>query len=164
MIDDILQLLIKAIIDGDILTVQHMVDCYPQALLLTDDNGWSVLHYVASKGDVNIANIIIAKVIHLDIRDKSGATPLHYAASEQNGAVTLLLEAGADVNVRDDHGETPLHWIAAEGDGEDTVRLLLKYGADTEIRNRMDNTARDIALHNDNAATAFFWDHLTDEQ
>lgn len=45
-------------------------------------------------------------------RDKSGATPLHYAALEgQRGIARLLIERGADINSTDDEfGATPAGW------------------------------------------------------
>ncbi|KAK5991754.1 Ankyrin repeat domain-containing protein 17 [Cladobotryum mycophilum] len=47
-------------------------------------------------------------------------------------ATTRLLDTGWDLNLRDDHGITPLARAAAEGHKE-TVAVLLKRGADTEL-------------------------------
>ena len=45
----------------------------------------------------------------LDARDKSGVTPLHFAAQQNMNpeATSLLLELGADPSVRDGNGKLP---------------------------------------------------------
>ena len=61
--------------------------------------------------------------------NKSGWTPLHYAATE--GHIDLmqwLLDLGADVNVQTRAGVTPLY-MAARKPSRQAVMLLLKHGA-----------------------------------
>jgi len=64
------------------------------------------------------------------MQDKRGLTPLHWAAADgQEGAMRLLLEAGATVDVFDKQGMTPLA-LAVENEFLGAVKLLLKYEAD----------------------------------
>ncbi len=66
----------------------------------------------------------------VDLQDKRGLTPLHWAAADgQEGAMRLLLEAGATVDVFDNEGMTPLA-LAVENEYLGAVELLLEYGAD----------------------------------
>jgi hypothetical protein len=60
--------------------------------------------------------------------------PLHYALRKKKvGAVSVLLDAGADVDIRL-NGSQPLH-IAADKGLEKPIRLLLKKGADVNDQN-----------------------------
>ena len=58
-----------------------------------------------------------------------------------------LIEAGAKVNDQDHDGDTILH-VVASSDGADSVRMLLRYGADPNIRNNVQETALDLADQN----------------
>ena len=63
----------------------------------------------------------------LKATDPGGSTPLHHAAGYGSvEIVTLLLDAGADVNAKNRRGSTPLFWAI---DDEAKVRLLLSRGA-----------------------------------
>ena len=64
----------------------------------------------------------------------SGWTPLHDAAySDADGAVRLLVAAGARVDVRSRSGATPL-CFAAQEDAPKAARALLRAGADLAVR------------------------------
>ncbi|CZR43810.1 uncharacterized protein FPRO_07273 [Fusarium proliferatum ET1] len=69
----------------------------------------------------------------LDIQDKKGLTPLHWAAADdQVGAMRLLLHAGATVDVFDSEGMTALS-LAIDNDFLGPVELLLQHEADPNI-------------------------------
>lgn len=84
----------------------------------------------------SVGRLLIDAGSDVNAKDKSGWTPLHYAAV--NGQVeiaALLLEAGADVNARNQGNETPLKRAgfskflgAWERDTEPVEELLRKHG------------------------------------
>jgi len=77
---------------------------------------------------------------HVERPAKARASPLHYAAfcGLYDVATFLIVEHSQDVNARGfDDEETPLH-VASRGGYVDIARILLKHGADIEVRNRSD--------------------------
>lgn len=98
----------------------------------------------AKKGDEGtVRTLIEADPALLNARDRDGSTPLHCAAWKGHATVvTLLLDAGADVNARNqnDHwGDTPLH-AAAHGGQRVVAEILITRGADVNARNSRGNT------------------------
>lgn len=72
-------------------------------------------------------------------------TALHYACSgSQASTVQALLARGADRNARSPNGTTPLMMAARYGT-EDQVDLLLRAGADLQLRNDLALSAADFA-------------------
>ena len=78
-----------------------------------------------------------------------GSTVVHYAADSGSPEIlSLLIEAGVNVNVANDGGYTPLHW-AARGDFSralESVELLLKAGAAVNVVSRHEGTPFDVAI------------------
>jgi hypothetical protein len=79
-----------------------------------DENGCDTLHTAASRGNVEMVELLLAVGMNIDERNGASAyypgfTPLHEAAKySQFAMVDYLIEHGAAVNVRDKRGETPL--------------------------------------------------------
>ncbi len=68
------------------------------------------------------------------MRTERGATPLHYAAlNEDSGPLLALIAAGANVNARDKEGLTPLH-MAAFATRTKHALPLLQAGADPTLK------------------------------
>ena len=66
---------------------------------------------------------------------RNGMTPLHLAASaDSKDALLFLLEAGVDPDPFDGNLETPLH-KAGRAKLFEVYRLLLRFGADEQVRN-----------------------------
>ncbi len=86
----------------------------------------------------------------MNVRNKSGATPLHTAALGGDAEVVkLLLDHGAEINARDqESGATPLSYAASLGRAE-VVDLLLTRGADATLKNTRGQTPLDLAEQND---------------
>ncbi len=69
-----------------------------------------------------------------DARTDLGATPLHYAAlNEDSGPLLALIAAGANVNARDKEGMTPLHMAAFATRTKHAIPLL-QAGADPALK------------------------------
>ncbi|KAJ8418167.1 hypothetical protein AAFF_G00138760 [Aldrovandia affinis] len=70
-----------------------------------------------------------------------GFTPLHYAASQGNRAMTdLLLSSGADANTPCDTGLTPFHFACRNGNIH-VMHQMLQHGADLSIVDHQGKTA-----------------------
>ena len=76
--------------------------------------------------------MIVANHDLVTARDAAGSTLLHHAAAlKALDTMTVLLDAGADVNAKNRRGSTPLHWAI---DDEAKVQLLLSRGANVNVR------------------------------
>jgi uncharacterized protein len=77
--------------------------------------------------------------------NKTGWTPLHYAASSgQLTIMKVLLDNYAFIDAQSPNGTTPLMMAAMYGSNE-AVKLLLAEGADTTMKNQLGMTAVDFA-------------------
>ncbi|WP_084084394.1 MULTISPECIES: ankyrin repeat domain-containing protein [Cupriavidus] len=86
--------------------------------------------------------------------NKTGWTPLHYAATNGNtGIVKYLLDHSAYIDAESPNATTPL-MMAARGGHIETVKLLLDEGADMRLRNQQGMTVIDFAerYHQDEIA------------
>jgi len=106
----------------------------------------SPLMMAAIKGNLPAARALIAKDADVN---KTGWTPLHYAAScttDDAAAMTnLLLENHAYIDAGSPNGTTPLMMAVRYG-AADVARVLLKEGADVTIKNQLGMTAHDFAV------------------
>ena len=93
------------------------------------------IHDAARMGSrPDVVRILKASPRARDARTALGATPLHYAAmNEDSGPLKALLAAGAAVDARDGEGRTPLH-MAAFATRTANGRLLLEAGADPALK------------------------------
>ncbi|KAB2897188.1 MAG: ankyrin repeat domain-containing protein [Burkholderiaceae bacterium] len=108
--------------------------------------GESPLMIAAIKGYMDVARALIARDADVN---KTGWTPLHYAASgtgpAQPAMIALLLENHAYIDAASPNGSTPL-MMAAQYGTRDAVKLLLDEGADPSLKNQLGLTAADFAL------------------
>ena len=106
----------------------------------------SPLMMAAIKGNLPAARALIAQDADVN---KTGWTPLHYAAScttDDAAAMTsLLLENHAYIDAGSPNGTTPLMMAVRYGASE-VARVLLEQGADVTIKNQLGMTARDFAV------------------
>jgi hypothetical protein len=84
--------------------------------------------------------------------NKPGWSPVHYAATgPSTELLALLLDRGANINARSPNMNTPL-MMAVRFGPEESVKLLVRRGAEKDFINERDLTAADIARN-----TEKFW-------
>ena len=102
----------------------------------------SPLMLAALKGQLDLAKKLIERGADVN---KTGWTPLHYAATGGHLALlNLLLENHAYIDAESPNKTTPLMMAAQYGNAE-SVKLLLEAGADASLRNQLGLNAIDFA-------------------
>ena len=110
-----------------------------------DENGLTPLHWAsASEESENLVPILIGLNTNILATDINGRSPLysHCARGRLFGAVCIL-QSGADINCQSKDKSTALHYAAASGNDE-IVKLLLAYGARTNIKNTSGLCAHEV--------------------
>jgi uncharacterized protein len=89
------------------------------------------LHFAASKGGIELMQLLIEHQANIEQSDSIGWTPLHMATFSNSNAAKLLLQHGADAMHRTKGGSrfTPLHQ-AARNRNERPIIALIHYRAD----------------------------------
>ena len=101
------------------------------------------LMLAALKGHLALAERLVKSGADVN---KTGWTPLHYAATGGHGPVIrLLLEHHAYIDSESPNGTTPLMMAARYGT-PGAVKLLLEEGADPLLKNQLQLSAIDFAL------------------
>uniref|UniRef100_W5NA12 NF-kappa-B inhibitor alpha n=1 Tax=Lepisosteus oculatus TaxID=7918 RepID=W5NA12_LEPOC len=118
---------------------------------LQERSGNTALHIACREGLRECVRELVSHSLSrapLHTTNYAGVTPLHIAVQKvDEGAVRLLLHAGADANRRDlSSGRTALHW-AVESQSAALVRLLLSRGAAVDAPSYAGHTPLYCALH-----------------
>jgi ankyrin repeat protein len=110
---------------------------------LRNDKDESVLMLASLKGYTSL----VQKLVENDADvNKSGWTPLHYAASAGHvEIIEYLLEHSAYIDAESPNGTTPLMMAAMYGSPE-SVKVLIQAGADLRLKNQLGLTALDFAV------------------
>ncbi len=104
--------------------------------------GESPLMLAVFNGDLDLADQMIKKGADVN---KTGWTPLHYAATKGHlPLISLLIENHAYIDAESPNGSTPLMMASMYGSAE-AVKLLLDEGADPLLTNQQGLTAIQFA-------------------
>ena len=121
---------------------QVLVDWSKTDVNRLNANGESALMIAALKGNLELATKLVEKGADIN---KTGWTPLHYAASSGYLAIiALLLDQSAYIDAESPNRTTPLMMAAMYGSAQ-AVRLLLRDGADPNLKNQQGLTALQFA-------------------
>jgi ankyrin repeat protein len=127
---------------GSLRVAQALLDNPNTDIDATNEAGESPLMMAALRDQAEFVRQLIARGAGVN---RSGWTPLHYAATSPGvAALNLLLAKGAAIDARSPNGTTPLMMACRYGT-EQAVDLLLARGADAKGRNERAMTAADFA-------------------
>ena len=98
--------------------------------LLTDDQGFNLLHSATLDGNVFQIALLLHQDIAVDVPDAQGHTSLMWASYKGfPQCIDLLLRWGGNVYARDAQGFTALHWALVKGQQHGIFKLI-EYGSD----------------------------------
>ena len=141
---------VKAVRRGDVEELQRLLaEGADVGAVIEGGTERTALHVSSEIGFEKVVKALVEAGADAAAPDHEGSSPLHLAAAGRGNAakvVKVLLDAGANPNARDHFKRTPLH--AAAGVGRDeTVRILLKMGADFAATDVDGRTPRFLAEH-----------------
>jgi len=110
------------------------------------DNEETLLHTACYGSDVDIVKLLIGRGLKINVKDKEGNTPLHYACEDDDNLETVkfLLQMHAEINTQNNNHETALH-IAIIYNCPEIVAYLISRDIDITLKNTDKLTAQDIA-------------------
>ena len=121
---------------------QALIDWPKTDVNLLNAKDESPLMLAALEGQQELVEKLIKRGADVN---KTGWTPLHYAASSgQLTIISLLLENSAYIDAESPNGTTPLMMAARYGTPA-SVKLLLQEGADSQLKNKQGLTALQFA-------------------
>ena len=151
------QEIVDAATVGDEMRLREMLEDDAGLANVYSPDGWTPLHLAAHFGHTNAVRWLLGAGADVQARSKNELAnqPLHAAAAGQAPVelLTLLLDAGADVNARQHGGFTPIQATAQNGDLAAT-ELLLAHGADVQARSDDGQTALSFAIEGNHDAVA----------
>lgn len=109
--------------------------------------GYTAAHEAAGNGDIDILSVLSDFNADFNRCSDDQWYPLHCAVYKgKQGAISFLLENGANVNCETVHHQTPLCFAVSHGRLRD-IRLLLKNNAKIELNDSNQDSLMHHALH-----------------
>lgn len=129
---------------GDGLAVRLWLDSIENDFNQCDDHGFSLLHWAAWEGRINICEMLLSRGAKVNCVNKGEDTPLHCAAQNNHvDVVFCLIKFKASISASNLHGNQPLHY-ACHFNYTDLSVELIKLGAPLNQSNRYDQTPIDL--------------------
>jgi ankyrin repeat protein len=144
--------LLVAALEGHVKIMRYLVEKHDADITITDDDGWSALHYACLAGDLECVQYIVSSsssaVDMLNVKEIDGWMPLHCAANSGHLRVVkylleeCLVERDALIDNLD---QNILHLAASEGCLEVTQYLIEEQGYDMTAFSSGDKTPLHLA-------------------
>jgi len=123
--------LIQAAIAGNSAVVSVLLAAGAEADAAEPNQGTTALHLAAFRDRREVIELLLAHGAEVDAGDRNGETPLFWAIGRGHAdTITLLVNAGADLNHRNHAGIAPLGAAAFAHDHEAIIRQLKSLGAE----------------------------------
>lgn len=135
----------KAIADNDVIELKRLIrrggDVNLYYIDLQGISTKSLLHIACEKGRIDCVRVLLDAKADIVPRDAWRQTPLMFCmqAHYYEVAEVLLDRCPSQINIPDTFGKMALH-CAAESGCEESVDLLIKYGADVNAQTSEGNT------------------------
>lgn len=101
--------------------------------------GYTPLHWAARHGCLSLAQILVSRGAIVLVQNVDGDTPLHLAAANgKEYIIDYFGSLGISMNVTNKRKMTPLHMVIHRQ--TETINMLVKYGADVNVRDDEDWT------------------------
>jgi uncharacterized protein len=131
-----------ALRDSSLKAAQALIDWPKTNVEMRTPEDESPLMMACLKGQIEMVKKLISRDADVN---KTGWTPLHYAATGGHVAIIeLLLDQDAYIDAESPNGTTPLMMAAHYGSSA-AVKVLLEAGADPTLKNQLGLTAIDFA-------------------
>ncbi|WP_273050850.1 ankyrin repeat domain-containing protein, partial [Pseudoalteromonas sp.] len=105
----------QAIKEGDIETMEDILNHYKVDMNEKNEEGETPLHLTAAINSDKVATILIDRGARIEAEAKDKCTPLHFAAWKNSDKVaTILIDRGARIEAEAKDKWTPLHLAAQE--------------------------------------------------
>lgn len=142
----------SAVFGGYAETAKVLVGAGADVNVIIDPTIGNTLLHDAVGDDVKPVQILLSLGADVNAVNKNGTTPLMFACRQGKiEVVKILLDAGAKVNWATPQGQTALLDGVLDGVQEnrtDIVKLLLAHGANVEAKNKLGDSAMQIAKGN----------------
>ena len=149
--------LLDAAMSGDLTNATAAVQGGAQATA-ADSAGNTPLHLASKGGYPDLVKLLLEKGANPKLRAREMMTPLHLATDvsgdlrffkgdhkpEHDQIVSLLLQAGAEIDAQEERGLTALLFAVLRGNPE-AAKILLAAGADRKVRDKAGKSVFDYA-------------------
>ncbi len=123
-------------VNGDFVEMAQLLVENGAKVNIPSATGWYPLMAAAGRGNIKVANYLLARGADPNAADRAGFTALYLAAGSDYCLTTAaaLLSYGAKPNAKNMHGGTALHQAASQGSIK-VIELLLANKADVNAGN-----------------------------
>jgi len=144
-----------AVTNGTTDDVRHFIEKKGIGVNVTNDKGYTPLHFAAGKSSLAIAELLVSKGANVNAKNRIG-TPLHVAAHHGNIEVMqFLISNKANINAEDEDFNTPLHY-ASNASNLAIIELLISSGANVNAKSNLGTPLHVAAMQVGNIEVAKF--------
>lgn len=135
--------------NGSLTELNALVEKNPDVINEIDKRGFSPLIIACYRGNVAVAEYLIANVKNINYASAQGTALAGLVMHFNKDLAEKLLKKGANPNIVDLNGETAL-FLAVKSNNVEFVELLLAHNADTSIKDKQQKTVFEYAVESNN--------------